>query len=64
MIKRILKISSEPYHVSVRLEQLILRGGPSVRIITITDKQFERMRIFLGKRRKAPESAAKQLEFF
>ncbi len=35
-----------------------------VRIITITDKQFERMRIFLGKRRKAPEKAAKQLEFF
>ncbi len=29
MIKRILEISSEPYHVSVRLEQLTLRAGPA-----------------------------------
>jgi CRISPR-associated protein Cas2 len=35
-----------------------------VRVITITDKQFERMRIFWGKRRKPPEKPPAQLEFF
>ena len=35
-----------------------------VRILTITDKQFERMRIFWGKMRKLPAPAPKQLEFF
>ena len=35
-----------------------------VRLLTITDKQFERMRIFWGKRRKPPESMPRQLEFF
>ena len=35
-----------------------------VRIITITDKQFERMLIFLGKMRKQPEAAPKQMELF
>jgi CRISPR-associated protein Cas2 len=35
-----------------------------VRIIFLTDKQFEHQRIFDGKRRKTPEKAPKQLEFF
>jgi CRISPR-associated protein Cas2 len=35
-----------------------------VRIISVTDKQFERMRIFWGKRRKPPERAPAQLELF
>ena len=35
-----------------------------VRIITITDKQFERMFIFWGKMRKTPEEPACQLELF
>lgn len=35
-----------------------------VRIITITDKQFERMRIFWGKLRTPPEQPAAQLELF
>ena len=35
-----------------------------VRVLSITDKQFERMRVFWGKRRKPPENAPKQLEFF
>ena len=34
-----------------------------VRIISITDKQFERMGIFIGKKEKAPEKAPAQLEF-
>jgi CRISPR-associated protein Cas2 len=35
-----------------------------VRIITLTDKQFERMRIFRGKKRRPPERAPAQLECF
>jgi len=35
-----------------------------VRVITITDKQFERMLIFLGKKRKQPEPTPLQLELF
>jgi CRISPR-associated protein Cas2 len=35
-----------------------------VRIITITDKQFARMRIFWGKRRVKPEDPPAQLELF
>ena len=35
-----------------------------VRVLTITDKQFERMRIFWGKKRKQPEPAPCQLELF
>lgn len=35
-----------------------------VRIITVTDKQFERMSIFWGKTRRSPESAPCQLELF
>jgi CRISPR-associated protein Cas2 len=35
-----------------------------VRVITITDKQFERMMIFWGKTRQTPERAPCQLELF
>ena len=35
-----------------------------VRLICITDKQFERQQIFWGKMRKQPQKAPKQLEFF
>ena len=35
-----------------------------VRILVITDKQYERMRIFWGKTKKPPEQAPRQLEFF
>lgn len=35
-----------------------------VRIIRITDKQYERMRVFWGKRRRRPEAAPAQLELF
>jgi len=35
-----------------------------VRVLTVTDKQFERMRVFLGKRRIPPEKGAVQLVFF
>ncbi len=35
-----------------------------VRVMTVTDKQFERMQIFWGKRRKPTESPPCQLELF
>ncbi len=46
-----------------RVERLIPPDG-EVRMMTITDKQFERMRIFWGKMRRIPESPGKQLELF
>ena len=35
-----------------------------VRIIAITDKQFERMSVFLGKKRRAVETTPSQMELF
>ncbi len=35
-----------------------------VRVITITDKQFERMEVFWGKLRRAPEPAPCQMTLF
>lgn len=46
-----------------RVEKNIPPDG-EIRVITITDKQFERMRIFWGKRRRAPEQPPPQLELF
>jgi len=46
-----------------RVERAVPPDG-EVRIVTITDKQFERMRTFWGKMRKLPPKAPKQLEFF
>ena len=46
-----------------RIERAVPADG-EVRIIVVTDKQFERMRVFFGKRRKAPEPPPAQLELF
>ncbi len=46
-----------------RIERNLPPDG-EVRVITITDKQFERMHIFWGKMRKPPEPAPCQLELF
>ena len=35
-----------------------------VRVIVITDKQFERMKVFYGKTRKATEKPPEQISFF
>jgi CRISPR-associated protein Cas2 len=35
-----------------------------VRLVTLTDKQFERMLVFHGKLRKATEHAPEQISFF
>ena len=47
----------------VRVEQSVPDDG-EVRIITITDKQFERMRVFWGKKRRKTETPPPQLELF
>jgi len=35
-----------------------------VRLLMVTDKQFERMKVFYGKTRKATEKAPDQISFF
>lgn len=42
----------------------VLPGDGEVRMLTITDKQFERMKVFYGKIRKATEKAPEQISFF
>jgi CRISPR-associated protein Cas2 len=44
--------------------QRVLPDDGEVRILTITDKQFERMRVFWGKMRKPTKSPPHQLELF
>lgn len=47
----------------LRVERALPPDG-EVRIIELTDKQFERMKIFWGNRRKTPERPPCQLELF
>ena len=56
--------SEENADVHYSRVQVFLPPDGEVRIIAITDKQFERMRVFWGKRRKATEMPPQQLEFF
>jgi CRISPR-associated protein Cas2 len=49
-------------HVS-RIERSLPPDG-EIRVLVITDKQFERMRIFWGKMRRRPEAAPCQLDLF
>ena len=49
-------------HVA-RVEATIPDDG-EVRAIIITDRQYERMRVFWGKTRKSPENPPRQLELF
>jgi CRISPR-associated protein Cas2 len=46
-----------------RVQRHLPKDG-EVRIMMLTDKQFARMRVFYGKRRRATEQAPSQLEFF
>lgn len=56
--------SEENAHVHVSRVSNGVPPDGEVRIITITDKQFERMRIFWGKMRKPPAPPPPQLELF
>ncbi len=42
----------------------LLPSWGEVRIIMLTDKQFERMRVFYGTQKQSPESPPDQLTFF
>lgn len=46
-----------------RVERLVPPAG-EVRLLTITDKQYARMRVFWGKKRQMPEPPPAQLELF
>lgn len=48
---------------SQRVQHALPDDG-EVRVLTITDKQFERMRVFWGKMRRPPEPPPLQLELF
>jgi len=56
--------SEENATVHVQRVQAALPEDGEVRIVTITDKQFQRMRVFLGKARRAPQRAPEQLALF
>ena len=56
--------SRENAHVHIGRVSNNLPPDGEVRVLLITDKQFERMQVFWGKRRKPPEQPPKQLELF
>jgi len=47
----------------LRVKSMLPPDG-EVRVITLTDKQFERMLVFHGKIRKTVENAPEQISFF
>jgi CRISPR-associated protein Cas2 len=56
--------SEENAQVHIRRVEACLPPDGQVRILSITEKQFERMRIFYGKMRKPAEEPTSQLTFF
>lgn len=56
--------SHESADVHIRRVESFLPPDGEIRILLFTDKQFERMRIFLGKMRKIPEKQPPQLLLF
>ncbi|MFI4859347.1 MAG: CRISPR-associated endonuclease Cas2 [Phycisphaerales bacterium JB063] len=56
--------SQENAEVHIQRVEKALPADGEVRIITITDRQYERMRCFWGKKRRQPEQPPAQLELF
>jgi CRISPR-associated protein Cas2 len=56
--------SQENADVHVRRVQSRLPPDGEVRVMTITDKQMERMDVFLGKKRQKPDQPPQQLLLF
>ena len=54
--------SEENATVHLKRVQSFVPDDGEVRVLSVTDKQFERMLVFWGKRRKVPELAPVQLE--
>jgi CRISPR-associated protein Cas2 len=57
-----------PSHENAAVHINRVHGGippdGEVRVITVTDRQFERMQVFLGNRRASPEKVPKVLTLF
>lgn len=53
-------------NMAVHLARVRMSVPPDgeVRVLALTDKQYERMSIFVGKMRKHPEKTPEQLTFF
>lgn len=56
--------SEENAAVHIRRVEMAVPPDGEVRVMVITDKQFERMRTLWGKMRKIPPQPPKQLTFF
>lgn len=56
--------SDENAQVHINRVKYNLPPEGEVRIIKITDKQFGRIEVFYGKKRRAPEKSPQQLLFF
>ncbi len=56
--------SRENAEVHIRRVESALPPEGEVRVMTVTDKQFQRMRVFWGKLRKPAEPPPAQLELF
>jgi CRISPR-associated protein Cas2 len=56
--------SEENAAVHIGRVQAFLPPDGEVRLLAITDKQYERMRVFWGRKRRQPEAPPAQLEFF
>ena len=56
--------SEENASVHENRVRTLLPADGEVRLMKITDKQFERMRVFCGKIRKPTEKAPEQISFF
>lgn len=56
--------SEENANVHVQRIEKALPPDGEVRIMTVTDKQFERMQVFWGKKRRDIEGPPAQLELF
>lgn len=56
--------SEENAVVHEKRVKAFLPDDGEVRLLKITDKQFERMKVFYGKTRRATEKAPEQISFF
>ncbi len=56
--------SEENAVVHEKRVKAFLPDDGEVRLLKITDKQFERMKVFYGKMRKATEKSPEQISFF
>jgi CRISPR-associated protein Cas2 len=56
--------SKENAEVHSRRVEMAVPDEGEVRVMTVTDKQYERMQVFWGKRRRPPEPPPAQLDLF